>query len=262
MMTHTNAFPEGGKISYGETSNGMVGKSIKFSGKASYVGRERHIGINALNAAMIALSGIHAQRETYRDQDTIRIQPILTSGGAVGSSVSSSDVRMETYVCGSSIDAFLSASEKVDKALRAGAMAVGGSVTISTLPGSLPIKNDQLLIDIYSANAVSLVGRSDLTRRSHDTESTDMGDVSQLMPVIHPYVNAGTGVLHGDDYLIDDYELGVLTGAKAMAMTTIDLLSEGGVKGVGVVNNYHASLTKQEYLALLRKILKKETYTE
>ena len=133
---------------------------------------------------------------------------------------------METYVRGASIDAFLSASEKVDRALRAGAMAVGGTVEITTLPGYLPIQSSQPMLEFYSRNAATLVGSDNLSQLGHRTGSTDMGDISQMMPVIHPYVEAATGNGHGIDYLVNDYNLGVLTGAKAMAMTVIDLLYE------------------------------------
>ena len=162
MMTHTSASPESGKISSGGTTNGLVAKSIKFTGKASHAGGAPHMGVNALNAAMIAMSAIHAQRETYRDQDTIRIHPIITRGGVAVSSVPA-DVRMETYVRGASIEAFLSASEKVDRALRAGALAVGGSVTITTLPGYLPISSSESMLELYIGNAANPVSYTHLT---------------------------------------------------------------------------------------------------
>ena len=261
MMTHTSAAPDQGKISFGGTNNGLVAKTIKFSGTASHAGGAPHLGVNALNAAMIAMSAIHAQRETYRDQDTIRIHPIITRGGVAVSSVPA-DVRMETYVRGASIDAFLSASEKVDRALRAGAMAVGGSVEITTLPGYLPIQSSQPMLEIYSRNAATLVGSDGLNRLGHRTGSTDMGDISQMIPVIHPYVEAATGNGHGIDYMVKDYTLGVLTGAKAMAMTVIDLLHENAATGQMVVDKYKAPLTKTDYLSLLRGMMKEESYTE
>lgn len=261
MMTHTSSSPEVGKISFGGTNNGLVAKSIKFSGTASHAGGAPHLGVNALNAAMIAMSAIHAQRETYRDQDTIRIHPIITRGGVAVSSVPA-DVRMETYVRGASIQAFMSASEKVDRALRAGAMAVGGAVTITTLPGYLPIHSSEPMLDLYSKNAVSLVGTGNLHRLSHRTGSTDMGDISQLMPVIHPYVEAASGNGHGIDYVVEDYDLGVLTGAKAMAMTVIDLLHSGGIVGKKISEQHKAALTKSDYLSLLRGMVKEETYTK
>ena len=261
MMTHTSSNSAEGKIAFGGTNNGIVAKRIQFNGRASHAGGAPHNGINALNAAMIALSAIHAQRETYRDYDTIRIHPIITQGGVAVSSVPA-DVRMETYVRGRSVEAFLSASEKVDRALRAGAMSVGGSVDITTLPGYMPIQSDEGMLDTYRANAAVLVGEENIVRLGHRTGSTDMGDVSQLMPVIHPYVVAATGNSHGNDYVVQDYELGVLTGAKAMAMTVIDLLADGGRRANEIKGNYKAPLNKQEYLSLMRSMFSENTYTD
>jgi metal-dependent amidase/aminoacylase/carboxypeptidase family protein len=261
MMTHTSSNPDEGKIACGGTNNGIVAKRIQFTGRAAHAGGAPHLGVNALNAAMIALSAIHAQRETYRDQDTIRIHPIITRGGAAVSSVPA-DVRLETFVRGKSIEAVIAASEQVDRALRAGAMAVGGRVTITTLPGYLPIESDARMLEQYRANAAALVGKEQVVQLGHRTGSTDMGDVSQLMPVIHPYVVAATGRGHGEDYVVQDYDLAVLTGAKAMAMTVIDLLANGAERARDTVANYHAPMTKQTYLSFMRGLLKEATYTE
>ncbi len=261
MMTHTSSSPDEGKIAMGGTNNGIIAKRISFIGRAAHAGGAPHAGINALNAAMIALSAIHAQRETYRDEDTIRIHPIITEGGVAVSSVPA-DVRMETFVRGKTIEAFMSASEKVDRALRAGALAVGGSVTITSLPGYLPIRSDQAMLDLYRANAGGLVGEENMAVLGHRTGSTDMGDVSQIMPVIHPYVAAATGNSHGNDYLVQDYELGVLTAAKAMAMTVVDLLADGGKRAAEIKDDYKAPLTKQGYLSLMRGMQQEETFTE
>jgi len=261
MMTHTSVPSNNCKISFGGTNNGLVAKSIKFSGVASHAGGAPHMGVNALNAAMVAMSAIHAQRETYRDQDTIRIHPIITKGGVAVSSVPA-DVRMETYVRGASIEAFLSASEKVDRALRAGAMAVGGSVAITTLPGYLPIQSNETFLNLYQGNAAELVGSENLGRLTHRTGSTDMGDISQLMPVIHPYVEAASGNGHGIDYVIEDYELAVLTGAKAMAMTVVDLLAKSASNASKIVSENEPPLTKSSYLSLLRDMTKEETFKE
>ncbi len=262
MMTHTSSGDAAaGGIAFGGTNNGMVAKRIRFLGRASHAGGAPHMGVNALNAAMIALSAIHAQRETYQDPDTVRVHPIITQGGVAVSSVPA-DVRMETYVRGARTEAFLDASSKVDRALRAGAMAVGGSVEITTLPGYLPIRSDESMLELYGQNAAGLVGQFKVSRLGHRTGSTDMGDVSQLMPVIHPYVVAATGNGHGNDYVVRDYELGVLTGAKAMAMTVIDLLSNGAEQGRRIAGDYQAPLTKASYLGLMRSMLKETTHTE
>lgn len=261
MMTHTSSNSDEGKIAFGGTNNAIVAKRIQFAGRASHAGGAPHLGVNALNAAMIALSAIHAQRETYRDADTVRIHPIITRGGAAVSSVPA-DVRLETFVRGKTVEAVKMASAQVDRALRAGAMAVGGSVTITTLPGYMPIQSDAAMLELYRPNAAALVGQEQVKQLGHRTGSTDMGDVSQLMPVIHPYVVAATGRGHGEDYVVQDYNLAVLTGAKAMAMTVIDLLANGAERARDVVARYRAPMTKQTYLSFLRGLLTEATYTE
>ena len=261
MMTHTIGSPKGAGFAAGGTNNGLVAKFVKFSGVAAHAGAAPHAGVNALNAATIALSAIHAQRETYRDDDTIRVHPIITRGGDAVNSVPS-DVRMETFVRGRTVDAFRSAGAKVDRALRAGAMAVGGSVTITTLPGYLPIRNEPALTGLHRANAASLVGDSRVVDLDHRTGSTDMGDVSQIMPVTHPYVVAASGRGHGDDYLVGDYDLGVATSAKAMAMTVVDLLADGAEKAAQVLGGFEPPLTRSGYLALMRSMVREETFAE
>ena len=141
-------------------------------------------------------------------------------------------------------------------------MAVGGSVTITTLAGYLPLRSDDKMLDLYSVNAARLVGEDSLTRLEHRTGSTDMGDLSHIMPVIHPYVVAATGSGHGNAYIVEDYELGVLTGAKAMAMTVIALLADGATRAQEITAAYNAPMTKAQYLSLMRGMLREKTYTE
>ena len=259
MMTHTTSNRREGKLAIGGTNNGVVAKRIQFIGRAAHAGGAPHRGINALNAAMIALSAIHAQRETYRDDDTIRIHPIITQGGSAVNSVPA-DVRMETFVRGKTVEAITDASEKVDRALRAGAMAVGGKVTITTLPGYLSMQTNQVMADVWRANASALVGEENVSTLGHRTGSTDMGDVAHIMPVIHPYVGGATGQGHGADYVVEDYSLAVLTSAKAMAMTVVDLLADGAAKAKEIKAKHRPLMTKARYLSHMRGLLKEQTF--
>lgn len=261
MMSHTVSSPRHARFAVGGTNNGMVAKLVKFEGVAAHAGAAPHAGVNALNAAMIALSAIHAQRETYRDEDTVRVHPIITRGGAAVSSVPA-DVRMETFVRARSVEAVSAASARVDRALRAGAMAVGGSVVIQTLPGYLPIRNNENMLRLFRENASSLVGADKVVDLGHRTGSTDMGDVSQIIPVIHPYVRAATGRAHGDDYVIDDYEMAVQTTAKAMALTLVDLLVDGASRAHEIKAAYNAPMTKASYIKFMKGISSTEKYTE
>ena len=259
MMCHTTSRPEDGKICMSGTNNGLVAKKIQFIGRGSHAGGAPHLGINALNAASLALMAIHANRETFRDEDTIRVHPIITKGGEAVSAVPA-DVRMETFVRGKTISAVLEANRKVDRALKAGAMSVGAKVNIQTLPGYLPLQQDRVLADIFRANAISIVGEDDVGQVGHHTGSTDMGDVSQLMPAIHPYVGGATGLSHGSDYVVQDYQLAVITAAKALAATVVSLLADGASQAAAVISRHKPAMTKSEYLGFMRSLATEELF--
>ncbi|MBI4232925.1 MAG: amidohydrolase, partial [Chloroflexi bacterium] len=202
---------------------------------------------------------IHAQRETFRDEDTVRVHPIITRGGSAVSAVPS-DVGMETFVRARTLEAIMDANTKVDRCLRAGALAVGGKVNITTLPGYLPMLSDPNLAAVYRSNAAALVGEGEVAQIGHRTGSTDMGDVAHLMPVIHPYVGGATGTGHGADYLVQDWNLAVLTGAKAMAFTLVDLLADGAAKAREVKAKHKPRMTRAQYLSFMRGLLSERTY--
>ena len=260
LMCHTTSVASEGQLCISGTNNGTLAKKIRFLGRAAHAGGAPHLGVNALNAASLALMAIHASRETFLDRDTIRVHPIITKGGEAVSAVPA-DVRMETFVRGATVDSIVDANRKVDRALRAGAMAVGGQVEITTIPGYLPLRQNVAMNEMYRANAVSLVGEEGMGVRSHGTGSTDMGDVSQLMPAIHPYVGGATGLGHGNDYVVQDYGLAVVTAAKALADTVIDLLADGASGAGAVMDNHKPAMTKDEYLQLMRGLAREELYT-
>ena len=263
MMCHTTSRSEEGKFCISGSNNGIVAKKIQFLGRASHAGGAPHLGINALNAASLALLAIHSNRETFQDDDTIRVHPIITKGGEAVSAVPA-DVRMETFVRGRTLEAVEDANRKVDRALRAGAMAVGAKVNIQTLPGYLPLQQNKGLNEAFRANAAALVGDDNVTDSGHRTGSTDMGDVSHLMPTIHPYVGGATGLGHGSDYNVEDYRLAVVTAAKALAATVVDLLTDGAARAGRIISTHTPSKTKDEYLSFMRSLAREELfeYTE
>ena len=259
MMVHTTSTSGDRQLCISGTNNGTLAKKVRFIGRGAHAGGAPHLGINALNAATLALSAIHFNRETFRDEDTIRVHPIITKGGESVSAVPA-DVRMETFVRGRTMEAIMDTNRKVDRALRAGALAVGATVDIQTIPGYLPLRQDQRLAEVFKANAVALVGAEKVGHHPHRTGSTDMGDVSHLMPVIHPYVGGASGLGHGSNYLIDDYSLAVVTAAKALALTTVDLLGDGAAQANKIIENHRADMTPKEYLKFMRGLAKEETF--
>jgi amidohydrolase len=261
MMTHSSGEANVRKLALGGTNNGHVIKNIQYLGKQVHAASAPHQGVNALKAAMLGLAGIDAQRETFLDDDAVRIHPIITRGGDVVNAVPG-DVRIETFVRGKRLEAIEEANLKVDRALRGGALALGARLRITTIPGYLPMLNEPGLNAVFRANAEALVGSDEVTQAGHKASCTDTGDLSHVLAVVHPSTGGGIGATHSADFLVTDYELGVLNPAKAMAMTTIDLLAEGAARGRQVLASYQPRLTKEAYLAFMRKMAYDAEYDE
>ena len=263
MMIHTGSGGVTTRAFLANSSNGALVKRIRFVGRAAHAGSLPQLGINALNAAMIAMNAISALRETFWEKDTIRIHPIITKGGDAVSVVPA-EVTMETFVRGGSLEAIVDANKKVDRCLRAGAMAIGAEVEIHTIPGYLPQRNDERLGQIFGANVENLFGPGEFHIGGHRTGSTDMGDLAHLMPVIHPYVVAAEGKAHGADWRINEPQHGYLTPAKLLAMTAIDLLYEDAAPAKDILAQFKPAMSKQAYLEFQRGLFRTErfAYTE
>jgi hypothetical protein len=87
-----------------------------------------------------------------------------------------------------------------------------------------------------------------------------MGDLSTIMPVIHPYANAAGGTGHGIDYIIEDYDRGVVSPAKVMVTTVLSLLGDGAQMATEVLNTHKPSMTADQYVELQRQRFTVETY--
>jgi len=259
MMIHTTARPEDRKAVVDVSNNGCIVKTVRYIGRAAHAGGAPHHGINALYAANIGVSAINALRETFRDEDSIRVHPIITHGGSQVN-VIPAEVRLETYVRGKTVEAILEASVKVDRALRAGALALGAKVEIATLPGYLPLRNNEAMAKIFKENAVGLVGEAEFASGGHRPGSTDMGDLSHVMPGLHPYMGGARGGHHAADFEIADPVLAYLSPAKALALTAVDLLWDGGALARDVIRSSKPRMTKEEYLKFQRGLERREAF--
>ena len=208
-----------------------------------------------MNAASFAIQAINALRETHRAEDTVRIHGIMTKGGEAVSAVPS-DVRLEWRVRSATSKVVVENSMAVDRCFRAGALAVGASVEITTIPGYLPMRHDSKLQDIFRRSAVELLGEHAtlvMPARRNRGGSTDMGDLSHLMPACHPYTSGAVGPGHSKEYVITDYESAVIVPAKIMAMVVIELLADGAKQAKEVKSSHRPAMTKQAYIKFQRE---------
>ena len=246
FMVHT-----GSRFLIRAGSVGCVSKRIIYKGKAAHAGGEPEAGINALYAASCGLNAVNAIRETFIDEEYIRVHPIMTSGGCMVNAIPDT-ATLESYVRGKTYEAILRENKKVNRAFVGAALSLGANVEIIDTPGYAPLNNDYNMM-LLAKDAIELAlpdTKYAFMENGFSKGSTDMGDLSCIMPVIHPYAGGGVGTGHGNDYYIKDAERACVKSAKwQLEMLTI-LLENGAHRAKEITNNYTPQFkSKEEFLA-------------
>ncbi len=232
MMVHTTA---AGKLTCGKGSNGCITKEAIFIGKAAHAGGSPHAGINALYAANCAMQAANALRETFQEKDYIRFHPIITHGGGAVNAIPD-HVMVESYVRGASMEAIALENEKVNRAFTGAAAAMGCGLILKDEHGYAPRLNDVTMKGIYYEVGKTLFDEAEIKfTDSWGTGCSDMGDVSCVMPAIHPNIGGAAGQGHGSTYCITDPITACVTSAKLQCGVTAELLANGAENAKEVI---------------------------
>jgi len=223
---------------------GFVGKIVTYKGRASH-GAMPQQGINALTAARIGLGAVDSIRETFYEEDNIRWHPIITRGGDLVNVVPET-VTIESFVRGNKLEAIKDANFRINRALKAGADAIGAECIIDDLPGYLFFNEELQLRGLVEDNLKELVGEDKIFPGVGLT--TDANDLSYVLPCCHAMIGGAAGIGHGADYRIENPDLAYITAAKMMAMTVVDLLFDGAKQAREIKDNFKPLYTKEQYL--------------
>jgi len=242
LMVHTST-------SY-STHGGSVGclvKNITYHGKAAHAGSSPQDGKNALYAANCGLAAVNALRETFREKDYIRVHPIITRGGDMVNAIPET-VTMESYVRGKTFEAIVRENEKVNRALCGAALSLGNNIEINDTPGYSPLFNAPDMIDIADEAMALALPEVEFHRNDQyfSTGSTDMGDLSSFMPVVHPYAGGACGNAHGNDYRICDPEAACVGSAKWQLAMLLLLLGDDAERAKKIVENFEPTFPSAE----------------
>jgi len=260
IMTHS--FTSNMKFALEPSCNGCLVKKVKYIGKAAHAGDTPEEGINALYAANIGLMAINSIRETFREDEYIRVHPIITKGGDIVN-VIPSEVTIETFVRGKTMNDIMKANKKVNRALLSGAIALGAQIEIEDIPGYFPLVNDKNLYCIAEDIMAELSGKDEIVTLEHGKGSTDLGDLSTLMPVLHPYIGGIKGGLHSADYEVIDKDTAYLQGARLLSFMAAELLWGDGSTASNIIGQFVPLFdSKEEYFKFADKVNSKKLLPE
>lgn len=221
-------------------SVGCMAKKVTYKGKSSHAGGAPWDGKNALYAANCGLNAINAIRENFKEADIIRVHPIITNGGAMVNAIPAT-TTLESYVRGSNFDGIVAANKRVNQALIGAALSINTNVDICDFPGYAPLVNDPNMIELAKdAAELAIPHQKFKIFNVMGSGSTDMGDLSCVMPVVHPYAGGRVGTSHGADIQIVDPVAACVDSAKwQLAMLKL-LLCDGGKRAYEIKKNFKA----------------------
>jgi len=208
-----------------------------YKGRAAHASAAPHRGINALDGLVTAYTAIAHLRQHIRP--TERIHGIITDGGQAPNIVPERAVGL-FYIRAASEAQLQQLKTRVTECFRAGAAASGAELVLRTIGEDYAdMLTNQPLVDAYATNLRTL-GRAVLDPAGIGAAvagSTDMGNVSKLVPSIHPMIAAApSGVaLHSVEFArwaaSDSGHHAAIDGAKALAMTALDVLCNPTLAG-------------------------------
>jgi amidohydrolase len=206
---------------------------VTYTGAAAHAAAFPHKGRNALDAAVLGYTNVAALRQHIRSDE--RIHGIFTEAGDKPNIVPA-HTAAQWYVRAATLARLEPLKARVQACLQAGADAAGCEMSYEWKdPAYADMVDNQPMIERYVANA-HRIGRQPLDPA--DTApvvgSTDMGNVSYVVPSIHPMIKVAPAhiSIHTPEFAgyaaSDDGDLAVLDGAKMLALTIADLWAEPG----------------------------------
>lgn len=212
----------------------MVRIEMRFEGAPSHAALAPWDGTSALTACLQTFHLIDSQRVHFRDG--VRVHGYVINGGQAVNiipelAIAEFSVRALDTVELSRVQAI------VERCARGAAMAAGVKVTITPGEGYKDLINNLTMARRFGAHLEALGRHPAETDPGFGSGSTDMGDVSHAVPSIHPWIaicTKGETACHQHAFQIcagsERGAEGMIVAAKAMALTTADLLGDAGLR--------------------------------
>lgn len=203
---------------------------VEFFGKEAHAAAKPEEGINALEAMILAFNSINSLRQHMKDSS--RIHGIITHGGDAPNVVPGHTAA--TFLVRAEQDSYLDIlGEKVLNCFKGAAQATGARLEYRWEGVRYAaLKANRALAEIFGKNLEALHRALEPYELKGGFGSTDMGNVSSIVPAIHPSIAIASKKVstHSKEFAAaassESGFKGLVDGAKALAMTVVDLLEK------------------------------------
>lgn len=255
LTTHVHMVPVEEDFYLGNPAcNGYSAERVTVRGKAAHGAIDPWNGVNALSITTGAIQMMGLMRETFREEDHVRLHNVIRKAGDVINSVPDEAI-VETKVRAASLDKICEITDMVNRAYAGSAYAFGGKIEMEKLQGYMPIiprAADNALIE--AADDLGLNYRT-VQKGDFNNACTDVGDLSHLVPVVNFTFKGFEGKLHGADFKITDPEKAYILPAKLLALTVYKLLKNGGQEAKKITKSYTPVFNKESYIQYVKNTI-------
>lgn len=255
LTTHVHMVPVEEDFYLGNPAcNGYSAERVTVRGKAAHGAIDPWNGVNALSITTSAIQMMGLMRETFREEDHVRLHNVIRKAGDVINSVPDEAI-VETKVRAASLDKICEITDMVNRAYAGSAYAFGGKMEMEKLQGYMPIiprAADNALIE--AADDLGLNYRT-VQKGDFNNACTDVGDLSHLVPVVNFTFKGFEGKLHGADFKITDPEKAYILPAKLLALTVYKLLKNGGQEAKKITKSYTPVFNKESYIQYVKNTI-------
>jgi len=204
---------------------------VEFFGRPAHAAAQPHRGINALDAMILAFTSINSLRQHIRGD--ARIHGIITDGGEAPNIVPAHSAAV--FLIRAPDNEYLAElKDKVLNCFTGASVASGARLEYRWRDKAYaPMKNNATLAELFKQNLESLGRHVEDFDPRFGFGSTDMGNVSQVVPSIHPTIAIASSevLIHTPEFAAAAASQagheGLMDAAKAMAMTVADILQPG-----------------------------------
>jgi amidohydrolase len=208
---------------------GVARVTFEWEGRAAHASVDPWEGVNALDACVATFNGVAMLRQQMRPD--CRIHGVVAEGGIAGNIIPERAVA-DFNVRGPSLEAMWALHRRVVACAEAAALATATRLTVTRHPDVYePMRRNQGLLDVFAAN-LGASGLAEGPAAPDRLASSDIGNVSQVTPAIHAWVQIaalGTAI-HTREFATaaaaPSARVGLLAGAKLMALSAVDLLAD------------------------------------
>jgi len=208
---------------------GVARVTFEWEGRAAHASVDPWEGVNALDACVATFNGVAMLRQQMRPD--CRIHGVVAEGGIAGNIIPERAVA-DFNVRGPSLEAMWALHRRVVACAEAAALASATRLTVTRHPDVYePMRRNQGLLDVFAAN-LGASGLAEGPAAPDRLASSDIGNVSQVTPTIHAWVQIaalGTAI-HTREFAgaaaAPSARVGLLAGAKLMALSAVDLLAD------------------------------------